>query len=855
MTTTNSLTSFMSQASEPEKAPEVPFTVASNQGQANKLLFIGGRCRNFRAVGDNWLDIDFQAYQSTMVGSDDNGAGKSTMNVWLPYYVLTGKPYGEKEKVTALVNTINNKEMVCELVFSINGTCYKVIRGRKPDIFEIRFLHEGEFKLIKDDAGGKDWQDYLYSLLGLDKKTAPKILENVIILGKDKFKPFIEMGAEDRRTMVETIWDLGIFSDMNIHAKTERKRLCDEREEKAAEASDHEKGLEKHKELRDAQQRSLDGVVNTYNVNLESDTAYETRLECDYKAASTATADVTEIERNFTQDCENHTKNAADAEVKLAVDIKQLEDDRDGAESAHEAVDEKAVGEMVTITQKLSTDLAGLESELESCRDAVNKDIESHAAQLEDHRQTQTELVDKLPQLNTQLEDVRTKVAEHKQAVDDSSKEIIKFKGYDSRFGDRINDYQKRLDDYNAMGICPSCNREVDEDAKQGVADDLTPKIDNFKTQRSELAERISEQTKAKQAAEAAYTEANTLLDTLQKELSDITSQTQQVKFSIQSCERELQTAKDKAANLGDVYDNNVQRLKSTAGTLINAAQARIDESLARKDQLVNGHEAKVQSLRDDYTVRLQNLDEELTQAKVRHDDAIKRADQYVAEAADRALEALSSHRQRMAKAKEQHEIDVEKHQGEIDHMNKGLDEASVVTKRLDDEYNDLTANVQDWDDVLVLISDKEGKADIIRQYLPFLNAKINEYCEALGLFINFAMDDKFSVAMNAVDRKNQSLFSLSTGQRARVNLAILFALRDVANLKASIQTNLLVLDEILENLSAQGALEATTMIKNKFPSSNLFVVTQRVAEFSEYFEHQVSYGLRDGFTTIIDEC
>ncbi|CAL9978585.1 SbcC-like subunit of palindrome specific endonucl ease [Vibrio phage K469] len=840
----------MTAASTPEEAPAVPFTV--NQSQTNKLLFIGGRCRNFRAVGDNWIDIDFQAHQSTMVGSDDNGAGKSTMNVWLPYYVLTGKPYGEKEKVTALVNTINNKAMVCELVFSINGTCYKVIRGRKPDIFEIQYLHDGEFKLIKDDAGGKDWQDYLYSLLGLDKKNGPKILENVIILGKDKFKPFIEMGAEDRRTMVETIWDLGIFTDMNVNAKAERKRLNDERDEKGLEDHKHRQGVEKHTELMAAEHRSLDSMIETYNANHEGDVTQESTLEAQYKVASTAEADFTHIEDNFTQDCDQHKKDVDDAGANLTSEIVRLESDRDGAEAAHAEVEEDAKKNIVLIASTLDKGLALFAQTLSDDQKAAQASIEEWASQLELKRTQQTDLIDKLPELNEKLAEARVKVTEHKEAINACDSELLKYNGYYGRFGDKINDFQKRLDDYNAMGICPSCNREVDEDAKQGVADDIQPKIDQFKTQREELSARIAAQKEAKAVAEAAYTEANTLLATLQTELNDLTSQTQQVKFAIQTAERDLATAENKLVTLQSDYDAKVTQSKETADTKTKAEQKRIDDSLARKIQLVDGHDARVERAQQFYVNRLHSLDEKLSQARKRCDNDMSRAEKAVAEAADRALEALSSHRIRMQKAADYHQEQVDKHQAELDHMAKGLAEAAETTKRLDGEYNDLTAEIQDWDDILVLISDKEGKADIIRQYLPFLNAKINEYCESLGLFINFAMDDKFSVSMNAVDRKNQSLFSLSTGQRARVNLAILFALRDVANLKASVQTNLLVLDEVLENLSEQGALEATTMIKTKFPSSNLFVVTQRTSEFEEYFDNKVMYGLRDGFTTII---
>jgi energy-coupling factor transporter ATP-binding protein EcfA2 len=121
-----------------------------------------------------------------------------------------------------------------------------------------------------------------------------------------------------------------------------------------------------------------------------------------------------------------------------------------------------------------------------------------------------------------------------------------------------------------------------------------------------------------------------------------------------------------------------------------------------------------------------------------------------------------------------------------------------------------------------------------------------------MNLFVGFKMNENFDVEFTSPDRKGQTTFSLSKGQLARMNLSVLFALRDVANLKSSVNTNLLVLDEILEALSERGVREVTEMIKQKFTDMNIFVVSQRAAEFTEHFNHTISYGLRGGFTTVL---
>ncbi len=164
----------------------------------------------------------------------------------------------------------------------------------------------------------------------------------------------------------------------------------------------------------------------------------------------------------------------------------------------------------------------------------------------------------------------------------------------------------------------------------------------------------------------------------------------------------------------------------------------------------------------------------------------------------------------------------------------------------------ELDEKLQDLNHLLFFLKDDQTKARIISLYLPFLNSKINEYLEALNMFLDIAVDDTFEITMSAAGRKGQSIFSLSTGQRSRLNLAVTLALRDVANLKASVQCNLFVLDEILENMSERGVQESVEMLKHKFGGNNLFVISQREQEFQEYFQHNIRYGLRNGMTEVI---
>lgn len=147
---------------------------------------------------------------------------------------------------------------------------------------------------------------------------------------------------------------------------------------------------------------------------------------------------------------------------------------------------------------------------------------------------------------------------------------------------------------------------------------------------------------------------------------------------------------------------------------------------------------------------------------------------------------------------------------------------------------------------LLSLLKDDAVKAEIIRSYLPFLNQKINAYLDAMGLYVAVNLNEDFAVEMFAPDRKGQTVESLSTGQKCRINLAILLAWRELAQAKSSVDTNVLILDEVLENLSASGVVDFIELWKKVGHGVKLVVITQRNQEFAEHFDKVVKYTHKD---------
>jgi len=182
------------------------------------IVFETLRWKNFLSTGNNFIELDLVKSPSTLV-LGRNGAGKSTMLDAL-CFSLFNKPFRLVKK-GQLVNSVNEKECVVEVEFKIGSVHYKVVRGIKPNVFEI--YRNGS--LIDQDAANNDYQKYLeQSILKLNYKS----FTQVVILGSSTFVPFMQLSAPHRREVIEDLLDIQVFSRMNAILKD---RVKDTKEE------------------------------------------------------------------------------------------------------------------------------------------------------------------------------------------------------------------------------------------------------------------------------------------------------------------------------------------------------------------------------------------------------------------------------------------------------------------------------------------------------------------------------------------------------------------------------------------------------------------------------------------------
>ena len=250
------------------------------------IIFKKVRYKNFLSTGQQFIEINLNEAPTTLVVGN-NGAGKSTMLDAL-CFGLFNKPFRAVKK-DQLINTINEKECVVEVEFQIGKKEYKIIRGIKPNLFEI--WCNGD--MLNQDAAIRDYQKHLEQhILKLNFRS----FTQVVILGNASFVPFMQLRARHRREVVEEILDIEIFSKLNLMFR-EKAKAQDETIKQA-----------------DFNYQLLDGKIETQQKHID-DISNTNKDTADSKKLDIKNAD-TDIE-NYREDIARVRREIAEMQVEI----------------------------------------------------------------------------------------------------------------------------------------------------------------------------------------------------------------------------------------------------------------------------------------------------------------------------------------------------------------------------------------------------------------------------------------------------------------------------------------------------------------------------------------------------------
>ena len=213
------------------------------------ITFNKVRWKNFLSTGNQFTEIQLDYAPTTLI-IGENGAGKSTILDAL-CFVLFNKPFRNISK-SQLVNSVNGNGTIVEVEFNVNNKDVKVVRGIKPNKFEVWIGGT----MINQDANARDYQKHLeQQILGLNYRS----FTQVVILGSSTFVPFMQLSTKARREVVEDILDIKIFSLMNFLLKNKNKSLAED-------IRDVQYNFDLTKEKVTLQEKFIEEVVNNKSV-------------------------------------------------------------------------------------------------------------------------------------------------------------------------------------------------------------------------------------------------------------------------------------------------------------------------------------------------------------------------------------------------------------------------------------------------------------------------------------------------------------------------------------------------------------------------------------------------------------
>lgn len=185
----------------------------------------------------------------------------------------------------------------------------------------------------------------------------------------------------------------------------------------------------------------------------------------------------------------------------------------------------------------------------------------------------------------------------------------------------------------------------------------------------------------------------------------------------------------------------------------------------------------------------------------------------------------------------------------DVDSVQSMINTIDSEIEVLNKEYDTIIVDVEKNKIALDILSDSGVKLTIIKDYIDFINYRVNDYLNGMEFYINITLDESFNESFSSPSKEGMIYADLSTGQKRRVNLAIWLALIEVSAIKNSVTSNVLFLDEILENMDSLGIELFIKLIKEKMPNKNVFIITQRFEQFRDLFQSEIYFNLVDGYT------
>ena len=393
------------------------------------IIFRYVRWKNLLSTGNYYTEINLYNNSNTLIVGE-NGAGKSTMLDAL-CFGLFGKPFRDINK-PQLLNSINSKDCVVEVEFDVNNKAYKIVRGIKPNIFQI--YCNGE--LLNQEAAVRDYQEYFEKFI---LKMNYKSFTQIVILGSASFVPFMQLKPADRREIIEDLLDIQIFSTMNSLVKD---RLGNNKDLMNNMKSDIELTQQKYdlkKQFIESQKTDNDAKVVQYEGEIESNKSV---VQTIHEELSGLAQDVSQLTEQVSSklEVENKVKQLTKLESQIESNLSKFRKDihffeaNDSCPTCRQAIamgfKETELTGLSDKVQKCEHGLGELEQKLTAEQEKLNtiaeiqRQIQSKQIEIATKNTTITETEKLIKRLQKQIDELNTKT----EASDKEEQELSALK-------------------------------------------------------------------------------------------------------------------------------------------------------------------------------------------------------------------------------------------------------------------------------------------------------------------------------------------------------------------------------------------------------------------------------------------
>ena len=200
-------------------------------------------------------------------------------------------------------------------------------------------------------------------------------------------------------------------------------------------------------------------------------------------------------------------------------------------------------------------------------------------------------------------------------------------------------------------------------------------------------------------------------------------------------------------------------------------------------------------------------------------------------------------------------ESEIQKLASQLANKNSEHEKLDSFKKKLKETLNELSESrekINYYDFSYSLLKDGGVKTKIIKKYLPLINNQANRYLQMMDFYINFTLDEEFNETIRSPIHEDFSYSSFSEGEKMRIDLALLFTWREVARMKNSVNTNLLIMDEVFDSsLDGFGTEEFLKIIRYVIKDANVFIISHKES-LHDKFENVIKFEKVKGFSRML---